>query len=334
MTREERCEQRIEALVDRLDLDRIRAHELGPLAAVRWRAIGREVPSELLAEERATRLVARLTPIVLAAVRAAYSGPILLLKGPEIAGRYPQQARRYSDIDLLVRDPAAARAAFLAAGFENVDIPDVAAYHAKPIVMPGVPLNIELHVSPKWPSRLRPPDSEELFGSAVTSLVGVEGLQAPAPHHHALIVAAHGWAHTALRNARDLVDLAVMAAASDEAQIEEVAARWGVRRLWGTASATADWLLGDGTRPPLAVRVWARHLLTLRDATLSEAYLERWLSCFWILPPRDGVAQFGRTVAGDVRPRDGESWPETLRRLVHGVRGASDSRTARNWKAG
>jgi Uncharacterised nucleotidyltransferase len=326
--------RRIEALVERLELPQVQAHGLGPLAAVCWRAIGREVPVALLEEERAARLIGRMAPIVLTAARAGCSGPMLLLKGAELAARYPARARRYSDIDLLVPDADAAQRELLSAGFEEAPGVDaVAPHHLRPLVMPGLPVKVELHCHPKWPSVLTLPRSDALFDSAVASVLGIEGLDAPAPHHHALLIATHAWAHAALRSARDLIDTVVMAAAADDRAIESTAESWGISRLWRTTQTAAEWLLGYRQRPSLAVRVWAPHLRTLREATFAEAYRERWLSDFWVLPFREALVESARIAVADVLPSAGESWRDKSRRIMAGVRDARMPRSARGWKA-
>jgi Uncharacterised nucleotidyltransferase len=324
--------ERAAALVENLDANQAQGHELGALAAVRWRMIGRVVPRSLLEEERACRIVAQLAPVVLTAARGAYPGRMLLLKGAEIATRYPCGARRYSDIDLLVDDVPAARRALLSAGFREWETLDVAAYHAKPLVLSDLPLKVELHSDPKWPARIARPSRDSLLESAVPSVTKVDGLEAPAPHHHALLVAAHGWAHTPLRTARDLVDTALLTEIAGRDRVESVAAEWRISRVWSTTIAAADWLLGYRESTPLAVRLWARHLLTLREATVAEAHLERWISSFWALPAGAAVTSLTRAAAMDLMPRQGQSWRRKLQQIRGSLSDANAPRSRRGWR--
>src|SRR5437762_5391681 len=209
------------------------AHGLGPLAARRWRSLGRRVPLAFQQQERAALIAQRFAPAILAHARAAFDGPMIVFKGPEVAVRYPQGMRRFSDIDLLVPDAAAAQQALLSAGFELVeDAPADPVHHQTPLCWQTLPLQVEIHNTVKWPSQLSAsPDLDAIFDAAVAASSPVEGLQAPAPHHHALILAAHSWAHTPLRTARDLVDLAAIAAEAGTDQIAAVADEWGLARI-------------------------------------------------------------------------------------------------------
>jgi hypothetical protein len=327
---------RLYALIDGVEADQARAHDLGPLTAARWRSIGREVPPSLVREERAARLAARVVPRILEQARAAYDGRVLIFKGPEVAARYPGSARFYSDLDLLVADAEVMRRRLLAAGFVAVEDPpdaDAGDHHLPPVVLPGLPLQLELHTKPKWPRKLAQPATAELFESAVPAGVPVDGLEAPAPHHHALLLAVHAWSHGALRSARDLLDVAILAEESDREQIATVADAWGIGRLWETTIGAADWLFGgeDG-RPPMAVRLWARHLLTLRDATVAENHLERWVSSFWMLPPRAAATRAVSEMARDFRRRQRERRRDKLARMVRAIRNSFTKKSDYGWK--
>src|SRR6185312_8233036 len=120
----------------------------------------------------------------------------------------------------------------IAAGF--VEVPDteglfVDIHHLIPLVHPTIPLlAIELHSRPKWPYAWRPPEVEELLGSAVPSLTGLAGVLAPSPHHHALLLAAHGWEHEPLRRIGDLLDVAVAVHGLDPSEVDEIAQAWRI----------------------------------------------------------------------------------------------------------
>jgi Uncharacterised nucleotidyltransferase len=265
-----------------------------------------------------------------------HDGPMLILKGPEVAARYPGSARFFSDLDVLVADAEVVRRRLLAAGFvavEDPSDPDAGDHHLPPVVLPGLPLQVELHTKPKWPRRVACPSTAELFQSAVPAAVQVEGLEAPASHHHALILAAHAWSHGALRSARDLLDVAILAEESDREQIATVADAWGIGRLWQTTIDAADWLFADNKgRPPTAVRLWARHLLKLRDVTVAENHVERWVSSFWMLPPRAAAARARSEIARDLRRRHGDRRRDKFVRMARAIRHAFTTKSHYGWK--
>ena len=113
------------ASVDRLidstsDVDALRANRLHLLAARRWRERGIDVPGELVEAERLAVLVSFVLPDVLARVRAAYDGPLVVHKGPEVALRYPDPLLRpYIDIDLLIPTRPRRRARSSRPGFSR-----------------------------------------------------------------------------------------------------------------------------------------------------------------------------------------------------------------------
>ena len=81
-------------------------------------------------------------PGLLARIGAVWTGPMIILKGPELASRYPEGFRRTAgDIDLLVDDADAAHAALRAAGFVPTGDPrlSVDIHHLQPLVWPEPP---------------------------------------------------------------------------------------------------------------------------------------------------------------------------------------------------
>ena len=289
----------VERLLQRLDADALRAHGVVPLAAECLRRRGEDVPRGFAREERAAKMANLIAPSVLARARDAYEGPMMVIKGPEVSALYPGRARMLADLDLLVADAPAARNSLLAAGFEPADRLEQVSpsfYHVNPVELPGIPLQIELHKTTKWPTGLRPPPNEALFEAAIPSSVGVQGLLAPAPVHHAVLLAGHAWAERPLERFRDLIDVAVMANGIDSRELEQTATGWGWGRVWRTTRATIEWLIEDAPRPA-PVRLWAKHLAEFREPTVRELHLRRWLSPFWGLPPASAL----REIAYDLR---------------------------------
>jgi hypothetical protein len=59
----------------------------------------------------------------------------------------------------------------------------------------------------------------------------VGGVLAPSAAKHALLVAAHSWAHEPLRLLRDIVDDAAISREADPSELQALAAEWSVTRL-------------------------------------------------------------------------------------------------------
>jgi hypothetical protein len=312
----------VDGLIDRSPgLHDLRAHGLHLLAARRWRARGLPVPSELSAEERVAALVSLMVRPLLERVVAAVDCPVLVMKGPEVAHRYPSpHLRAFGDVDLLVADAPAAQRTLLAAGFVPVGDPSlyVDIHHERPLVWPGIPLTLELHSRPKWVDWASAPPIDALLEAAVPSAVDVEGVSTLHPAQHALITAVHSWAHAPLRRLGEILDVALLADDVDRAELRRQAKQWGISRLWQTTEGAADELFAGGRRAwPL--HGWARNLSRVRERTVLENHLASWLSGF-------SAQEFGRAVAAgagqvvdDLRPAADETWRSKGRRTVQAV---------------
>lgn len=321
--------ERVDRLIDRAsDLEGLRAHGLHLLAARRWRARGLPVPDELKREEviAASRLLA--VPAVLGSIRAAYDGPLILLKGPELGAHYPDPALRpFADLDVLVPDAHSTQQTLIRAGFRVLGDPEsyMDKYHGAPLAWRNLPVAVEVHQRPKWVSGLEPPDVD-FFSVAVRSRTGLDNVLALPPAHHAMIAAAHSWAHEPLRRALDLVDVAALADAAGGYEPLRAAARsYGMSRLWRTTEAAAEALI-DLRRPPRPLRLWARNLTEVRERTVFETHVARWLADFWALPPHQATARTASTLAREVGRSPDEQWSAKLARVRLAVRNAADSR--------
>lgn len=328
------------AAVDRLvdsapGLEDLRVHRLQLLAARRWGALGRPVPRELVEEMRWAGVVALTTPLVLEKVRAACDGPVVLIKGVEVAARYPEPTLRpCTDIDVLVPNPAEVEAAMIDAGFVPVGHEElfVDNHHLQPLQYPGLPLYVEVHSVPKWPAALVPPPMEELVEAAVPSAVGVEGILSPRPVHHTLVLAAHAWAHDPLGTLSQLIDVAAVAEEADRGELRTVAARWQLTKVWATTCAAADALLLRSEHDTLPLGLWARHLRNARQRTVLEMHAARLLSPFWGLRFPVALGASLESLMGELRPAPGESWGRKIRRAGLAVRHASVARSVHDRK--
>jgi Uncharacterised nucleotidyltransferase len=306
----------VDALIDSApELADLRAHGLHLLAARRWRELGRQVPRELLDDEIFAAFLVLTAPAVVKQVREAWTGPIVLLKGPVVAARYPDPGLRpYRDLDLLVGDAPAAQEALLAAGFVAVGDRDEA-HHLRKLRSPNLPLTVEVHSRPKWIAGLAPPPLEEILAAAVDAPIGIDGVLAPAAHHDAMLLTGHLWAHDPLTQLLRVVDVAVTAEASDRRELDALARAWGIGRPWRTTMAVVDsLLLGVGSHP-WALRLWARSMRSGREPRVFEAHLNRAVSPFWSSAPRRAFGALVRSLFSLLTPMPGESWRSKVVRV-------------------
>jgi len=92
------------------------AHKLGPLEANRLRRLGERVSPPLLIAERDASLCISNSIRLLQYVRESCDGPLVVIKGPEVARLYPGGARRFGDIDILVNDAESVHRALISHG--------------------------------------------------------------------------------------------------------------------------------------------------------------------------------------------------------------------------
>ena len=307
----------------------LRAHGLHLLAVRRWRAQRRPIPPELVVAERGASFVALAAPAVLAETRAAYDGAIVLLKGPELAARYPDPALRpYGDLDLLVADAETAHAALVAAGFIPVGLPPPDGFHhVQPLQSPRFPLRVELHTRPSWVEGAEPPPFDELLALARPAASGANGIVAPTSAHHALLLAAHAWTHEPLGRISPLVDIALVASECNPGEIEALAARWEATRLWRTTIAVVDFLLFGRAELPVVLRPPARKLARVEERTVLQSHLYRAVAPFWVLPAGGALRTSAAALAHALRPAPGETWPHKGRRAMVALRHMSMRRS-------
>jgi hypothetical protein len=326
----------VDRLLERLGPKLVDEHRLGPLAA-RWlRLRGEPVPEQLAREERAARAARLVAPALLARVREAYDGPLLLLKGPELARLYPDGARRLGDLDLLALDAERAQEALLAAGFREQPDKSVLDYtkhhHLRPVEWPGLALAVEVHRRVMWPGGLPAPRNEQLFEAAVPSVVA-EGILSPDPHHHAILVASHSWGEVPMRTVRELIDVLVLTNDDAREDLARLARSWNFDRGWRATIAAADWLLQEGEEPRF-VRYWARYMRQLREPTVFEMHLQAWLSPFSLTRPQIAVRLSAAAVLRDLRPWAEEGWGSKTRRIAHALRHPLSPKSAHDRRSG
>jgi Uncharacterised nucleotidyltransferase len=319
------------------NLDALRSHRLHVAAARLWQSQGREVPADLASDARAAAVRAMLVPFVLDKARFAYGGALMLMKGPEVAAHYPVPAdRSFNDLDLLAEDPAAAQRALIGAGF--IEIGDPAAYaglqHLPPLRWPGAPLAIEVHRHPSQPFWLTPVSAEGLFRHAAPSATGVPGILAPEPAAHAVLLAAHAWADGLLGSVGQLLDAAALLACSDRGRADFFARASGWEGMWNTTLGVMDAVIG-GKRPGLALKLWTRHLLELRERVVLENHIGRLAAPVCSLPAGDVPRAIAYALRYTVSPERDEDWRTQLRRsslaIAHAFRPQSAHEQSLAW---
>jgi hypothetical protein len=333
---------RLERLTDRAaSWSDLEAHRVDLIAARYRRAQERPVPERALEAERLARLRAIAALHLLRTVREACSGTLVVIKGLEAAAAYPDPLlRTFIDLDLLVDDVPTAHDELMAAGFEEGADPPwlrrrsdpealfARQHHSRPLQLGGIPLKVELHRRPSWPAWLEPPDADLFLTAAVPGTTGVDGVLSLPPVHHALVLAAHSWVDGPLGRLRDLVDVSLLAAHADRAELESLARRLGAARLWRSTIGTADAVLAEGGRRTLALRTFARNVPAVRERTVVESHLEDWLSPFWTLPPRPAARRALSNLAWTFRPAAEESARAKLARALRALANARRPKSA------
>ncbi len=314
----------------------LHSHRLESFEIRRLRRLGLPVPDQLAGHELLAIAATRGVEPMLRAARDAYDGRLALMKGYEVALRYPEPwLRPFSDIDLLVDDSAAAQRALLAAGFVEVGDPAIftGIHHLRPLWLPGSTLVIELHHVPKWPDGLTPPATRDLLDAAVPSASGIEGILTLPDDLHMLLLAAHSWAHVPLRRLLDLVDIAALAGAADRSELSKAADAVGLGRVWRTTIGVVDEILID-RKPTVPGHTWARHLGGVRERTVAESHLQRCLDPFWARPLPQALLEVGPRLVNEVVPGRDEGWPEKGARVGRAARNAFVRRSVHDGQLG
>ena len=313
----------------------LRAHGLHLLAARRWRELGLDVPPRLVEAERDASFIALATPLVLGEIRAAYDGAILVVKGAEIATRYPDVALRpYGDIDVIVDNADAAFEALLDAGFTTDAAPQREGFHHRPrLRSPRFPVPVEVHCRPSWLVGGVAPPFAELLEAAGTARVEVDGILAPAASHHAVLAAAHSWSHEPLARISQLLDATLLLHECDRDEASALASRWGVAKVWQITVETADALfLARRERP--ALRRPLRRLRRVEERTVVESHIYRALGPFWALPPLRALGSAAVMLSEAARPEPGEGWRAKSARIWQAFRHARMGRSQHERRIG
>jgi Uncharacterised nucleotidyltransferase len=313
--------ERVGELADRASrISDLQYHKLELIAASRMRARGEEVSEELRRAELHAAVVGISAGPLMRRVREATDARMIVMKGPEAAALWPNaRLRPWKDLDLLVEDADAVQADLVAAGFVELEAPELFdhLHHHCPLALPGVPVAIEVHRHPHWPNR-RVPSFAELAEAAVPSVLDVPGVLAPSPAHHTVLMAGHAWSHDSLSRVAFLADVGSMLLEADADEVAATARAWGVSRAWSATSRAIEGLLlaAQPARPP----IWLRHLHETRERTVFEDHVERLLGPVAAGPVAAAPVVATRALWRTLRPTPGETWSDKLtrsRRAMH-----------------
>ncbi len=304
---------RVEELIEQApSWQALQLHRLHLVAARLRSRRGESIPADVADQWRSRAMISLSARTLLERVRDAYDGRLLLMKGLEVASLYPDPMDRpFRDLDILVDEPELAQTRLINAGF--VQLGDRAPHHLPALFWPGVPILIELHSRPKTPPWVPELSAGMIFDHAIASRTGIAGVLAPDPAAHAVLLAAHSWAHDPLRRLGDVVDIAAALHDADRSTTTVCAREWGWDRLWTAMVTVTDAVTGDGALPK-RLSLWTRHLLSARDRKVFEHQLTLLLAPACSLPASEAPAGLVRGVREIVARRNDESWTHKIRR--------------------
>lgn len=207
---------------------------------------GQELPKKQRDARYLAHLLKPVSVALLARIRAAVEGPLIIIKGPEVSAHYPRPGlRSWCDLDIIAEDAAAVWEQLKAAGFSGGARSEGHDHrHEPPLSLPGYRLTVEVHRTIPLPLWGRSPDWSWLLRHTYPARSG-SGFLAPVPELHAVIIAAHAWAHSPFRSLRDSLDQELLLLDGDPAVAKALADELGVGRLWDAERRLADNVFRD-----------------------------------------------------------------------------------------
>lgn len=316
--------QAVASWVERLDpvadLELLRGHGLQFVHLERRdRHAGNELDG--LRRERSAYHRAQLgLRATLARIREVHDGPMILLKGLDVADRYPHPwVRPIGDLDVLAAMPDRLHRQLLAAGFVPMATDPGFRFdrhhHLQPLIWPALDVVVEVHRRAGGPAMSRMPD---YFGlrRLVTESVAGPGWLTPVPAAQAVLLAAHAWQDNPLAKARDLLDIALFLEGTDPDLAADLARRWRVSRLWRlTQDAVGSALTGEAADSRRSVLT--RQVLPALRPAQELAVARRLASCLAADSVGASAQQLVASSSALLAPRWGESrWRKAKRVLA------------------
>lgn len=273
--------------------------------------------------------------VALEEMRVRFDGTIVLLKGLELACRYPDPSRRASgDIDVLTDEPERLQATLLANGYRQIDLAtsdlhfyDDHHHHLVPVQRAGLPAVVEVHRSLGWLAGMTPPSLHQLMTHLTPSAAGIEGVAALEPAAHAVYLAVHSWRHRPFNQRRDLDDIALLLGGSTATILaaDQLAAEWGVRRIWSLYQNAIAAAAGD-ERPRLLVRIFGGDPAAggsrspFGQPTTMFELLVLVVAPFFVDRPLRSLPAIARTLKVRFEPQPGETTWGKARRIARRLR--------------
>jgi hypothetical protein len=294
-----------------------RSHGLHLLAAHSLVKLELPLSDDLRRDWEAATARTLIVPIIIGQLSSALGEPVVLVKGAEIAQRYPDPAARgYSDIDILVQDLPRALDRLRHAGFDELNIA-VAGHHVT-VQASGLPIPVEVHGRLNWPRWATPPSTSDLIRVAMPSRAFPCTARTLPPDLHTVYVAAHAWLHCPLTQLADLVDIAALGSESSFAQLASRAAELRLDRLWHfSLQAGRAVFAGEPAPSPLVRRLMPD--VAARDAVSHREHVLRQFAGGLAAPsPASRAQAIVSSVSDHLAPRPGESPLGRVRALVSG----------------
>ena len=308
----------VDGILERGDVTGLLAHRLGPLAAIRLRRLGLPLPPN--SRPRSGRRPSRTWPRSHSSSRSARRATALCFcsRGPRSARCTRAGAGASATSTSSPRSPSPCRSR----------CSRTASCRASPTSTCQTACTTTWSPSAGRRSRSTSRSSDRVAGApesppleileaAVPSALQVQGVLAPHPLHHALILSSHAWRREPLHRIRDLLDIAVVSNGLDAGELDRLAAKWGMTKIWSTTTATIEALFYGGRRT-VPLRSWARHLEEIRPRTVVENHLQRWVGAF-VEAQGPALARLGHELRDDIRPDAGDTWGTKLGRVGRAV---------------
>jgi hypothetical protein len=319
--------------ISRSSVETLIYHGIGLLAAERLHVTGQPVPPLLQSERETATMVHLAGRALMQRIRDTIDGPMLLIKGPEIAAAYPHpNLRSYGDLDILVADSGKAKSALLARGFEEVNDYQFA-HTQRPLRWPGCPVLIELHHMLPWLTWMNTPPIDVYFERATPSGTATDGVTTLPKVDHTLLIAAHSWRHSPLRRVGDLIDIAVMAEDLESSELAARAGQLNMAGVWSTTTRATEAVLAQDSSLSFPLRTWARHLLPPGERSVMQIHTAVWLGALWAPTLMDKRKALVQAWTNEFQPMPGEPWIDKFGRIRRAVSEANAPALHRSRKA-
>jgi hypothetical protein len=131
-----------------------------------------------------------------------------------------------------------------------------------------------------------------------------------------------------------LLDTAALLASADHRSAGAFARASGWEGMWNTTLAVMDPVMG-GSRRSLALKLWARDLVSVRERVVLENHIARLAAPVWSLPATEVPYALACALRYTSTPEHDEDWITQLRRsclaMAHAFRSGSEHDRKLDW---